>query len=53
MKKFVLLNKLCGYIKLINFVESLKVWKNWKKPKYNFWINKCLGFLYIYFDICT
>ena len=31
-------------------IYALKVWK---KPKYNFLISKCLGFLYLYFDICT
>ena len=38
------------YLHLDNSNESLNVWK---KPKYKPCINKCLGFLYICFDICT
>ena len=30
---------------------ALNALKVWKKPKYNFLVNKCLSFLYLYFGI--
>ena len=36
----------------VSFFQTFKESKVWKKPTYNFWINKYLVFLYIYFDIC-